>query len=324
MYNNYKDPHSISDRFEDVYVYHNHVSPAQNRGAEFPSQLIYLQSKTVELHNGLNTRFGEELKQCLLFKPVVYSPYARGNIQSPITDSKSNKRTATHNTGVRPLKRNETFIVVPPMCDCSDRYKIQGVIPLQTVSHIKYSAALNQFFDWIKGVTFLKSLIGDNSKVFSLALSMAYEQIKGNYLVQDMMKYITVPDGAQMTKVQTLYDIVIEHWMKPLFGHVGITSHNADIPTTILTSLRAINDTDPEYKALFRLADIDSLNDELREMFTAKLKVKVATALKIIKYYTMLAQYMLPLEMKAAGTICVSYDDQFFVYPGKKMEVKQF
>lgn len=323
MMHNYNDPHSICNKFEDIFVYYDHVNPVQKHGMEFPSQLISLQNKTVTLDRGINIKFGEELNHCKMYKPVVFSPFGRGNRSLPTTDSKSILRTVTHNTGVRPLQRNELFAVVPPMSNCSDQYKIAGIIPLQTVSYIKYTAALNQFFDWIRGVNFLKTLTNGNSKVFSQALNLAYEQIKSNYLVQDMMDYISVPDGTQMTKVQTLYDIVTKHWIKPLFGHSGIIAEGIDIPAMIETSLRAINDTNPDYRTLFQMVDFDTLKGEIKEMFDLRMREMVRNVLNIPKYYSMLVQYMSPLQLPVAGTICVSYDDQYFVYPGKKMEVKQ-
>lgn len=325
MFNNYLDPHSLSDKFEDVFVYDSHVNPSQSRGAEFPAQLLSMQRATVVLDRGLNINFGEALEHCMTYKPVIFSPYRGGNISSPVTTARCHSRIVTHNTGVRPLQRNEAFTVVPPMCDCPDNYKIKNVIPLQTVSHTKYSAALNQFFDWMKGVNYIRSLITENSnpKIFSLTLDMAYDQIKNNYLVRDMMEHISVPDGNQITKINTLYDIVNEHWMKPIFGQTGILAEGVNIPTMIETSLRAINDINPEYKALLRHTDIELLNDRVTEMLKAKLKAMVVNILKIVDYYKMLVKYMLPLELPINGTVCVSYDDQFFVYPGKKMEIKQ-
>jgi hypothetical protein len=325
MYSNSSsEPHVLPNKFEDIYVYHSHAYPIQSRGGVIASHFREMQKTTIAIDRGINIKYGEQLRECINQIPVVFSPYKQNNINAPITDLNDIISVNTYNTGILSLERNETIAVVPPMCDCPNNYKIQGVIPLQTVSHVKYSAALNEFFDWIRGVKQISKIIQGHLTYFPLALEMAYNMIKNNYLVQEMMSCIIVPDGKPISKIQFLYNIVTQQWMEPLFHTHGIFSEEGDLPDVIETTLRALNDTNSEYAALLNLANEFITDSDIKEAIERKLEAMVINILKIPQYYKMLTQYMSPLHIPVVGTIQTSYDDEYHIYPRKKMTLKQF
>ena len=319
---NFSQIDELGNKFENVFVYHDHIFPLQGMGTTNEVLLSNYQEKSVILDRGINIKFGEQLKEILLRTPVLFSYNMLNNITTPTPYSK--EFLSTYNTGTRPIERNERIAVVPPMCDCLPKFKIKGIIPLQTVSHVQYSAALNNFINWMRGVNLLKSKMEGNFTLFPKVLSIAYEHIKTNYLVQEMMAQIKIPDGNHKSKIETLYEIVHNHWLTPLLGSNGMCCDGLDIQSALDLTIRALNDMNPEFTLLFQLLERHKItNEELQNEVQEKLKAIVINILNIPKYYEMLTQYMSPQRVPIVGIICTSFDDPFYIYPRKKMIIKK-
>ena len=320
--NNLNEPDQLNDKFENIYVYHDHIYPRQYIGETDSFILAKYQERSVVLDRGINIKFGEQLRECMLRIPVLLSPDVLNNVTSPTMYSKI--FLTTYNTGIHPLEKNEKISVIPPMCDCHPKFKINGVIPLQTVSNIKFTAALNQFLNWIRGVNLLKLKLEEHMSIFPKLLSIAYEQIKSNYLVQDMMNHIRVHDGSGISKIETLYDIVYNHWLEPLLGSNGIISDGMDIQKTIESTLRVLNDTNPDFIVLFQFLDSQaSVHEELQNEIDEKLKELIINILNIPQYYEMLTRYMCPLKLPVVGIVSTSFEDLYHIYSKHKMIVKK-
>lgn len=316
-----QDPHELPEKFENIFVYSQHVNSMN--GVYVALNFQQQQHASVILKQGINIRFGDSLRECIVQKPVVFSPYKSTNIEPTITDFKERIRTSTYNTGTLPLERNEKIAVVPPMCDCAEEYKINGVIPLQTVSIDRYSAALNHFFLWIKGIQIIKEKTGTNSEAFKTCLTKAFTYIKHNYLVCEMMEQITVRDGKAESKIMVLYETVVNNWLKPLFGTNELIPGGTDICRAIDTTLRVLNDTDPQHTVLFQLAKMNELDADDMQEYERNLNSFVYYVLKLPEYYDKLTQYYSSLKIPEAGIIWTSFDRFKTVECRKKMIIKQ-
>lgn len=313
--------------FEKIFVEYEHLYPVTNKiGAGSAVELRRMQSQSVVLDRGLNINFGKQLKASIVAPPVYFSKDVH-NKHPQMTPSSLSLDFITFNTGTVRLTRNERIAVVPPMCDCSEQFKIKGVIPYQTVSLLKYTAYLNGFLDWVRGVTLiLNKYCQVEESMQKKVMDISYEYIKENPLVIDMINNITVPDGSNLSKIETLYTIVKTHWMKPLFSSTGVAENGAVYPTNLACTLLALEDTSVS-RARALQENVETMSEENRVEFNGKLKETVKEILKIPDYYTTLVKYWSPISLPEIGIVCAVFSTTgsiFHIEPGQKMTIRKY
>lgn len=324
-FNSHHHPDELPDEYDNIFVQYSHIHPRCAIGGASKSQLELLQKQSVNLDRGLNTKFGTELAEILLHNPVFFTTQHNESHFSP--DPYSTQEISTYNTGTTNLYRNEHIAVVPPMCNCDTKNKIKGnVIPLQTVLRDKYNADLNEFLDWVKSVTLTKKYLKGLKSTFSHVFDILSGEIQKNSLVKDMLHYITVPDGCQLTKLEILYDVANKYWIVPLLGNNGLGYDGQTSLIESITIILSVLDATAKYRLeLCTLLENGTvLTEEMQKNVNEKLKATTKEILKIPKYLTMLRKYNSPVNVPSVGilsTTFATHGDPFITKPKYKMNL---